>query len=352
MKMRLQLAITFSIGLTAAAAAQAIAPTNAPGRDPAEVQKIEKLASDMAGEMSRACPAAAPNDVTAFNACRARLFEDSLLRRTLVDFTLWGRQRDPKLALKETNLTQFGPDVLTGMYISLFMFDGKYKVDYVESEKLYRVELASTFRNRMAPGEFPYPFWHEDAKWQTYQNSNSMLFFVDPETTRIKYALFTAFGTPDPTATKFEPVATREFDGKWLWTDANGKTQPQITLFDGLFSAENPNIVKVDATYRDFALSLREGTCMNCHVPNNPNKMKRLVLLQSPAHAASEIERTIKIVSSDKMPLNDFGIEYQLKSEIKGPLLDRAQNFAKAVADAKAWEADRKGQTLTGSVKQ
>ena len=39
---------------------------------------------------------------------RAGLYRDSLFKRSLQDFVLWGRQRDPKLALKETKLTQIG----------------------------------------------------------------------------------------------------------------------------------------------------------------------------------------------------------------------------------------------------
>ena len=73
------------------------------------------------------------------------------------------------------------------------------------------------------------------------------------------------------------------------------------------------------------AISLRDGQCMSCHVPNNPDKMKRLVLLQTPAHAAAEIQRVIASVDRDRMPFDEFGIEKPLKGEIKGPLLERAR---------------------------
>ena len=68
---------------------------------------------------------------------------------------LWGRQRDPKLSLKETSLTQFGPDVLTGMYVPLFMFNGKYSVSGPSAEGLYQIRLHTAFRNRLALASFP-----------------------------------------------------------------------------------------------------------------------------------------------------------------------------------------------------
>ncbi|MFD2271089.1 hypothetical protein ACFS07_08035 [Undibacterium arcticum] len=45
----------------------------------------------------------------------------------------------------------------------------KYKVTYNEREKLYLATLGVVFRNRLQPGQFPYPFWHDAAKWNTYE---------------------------------------------------------------------------------------------------------------------------------------------------------------------------------------
>src|SRR5262249_18934693 len=46
-----------------------------------------------------------------------------------------------------------------------------------------------------------------------------------------------------------------------------------------------------------------EGHCNDCYGPENPNRMKRLVLLQTPAHAASEIKRFMKVVRDNDMPV-------------------------------------------------
>ncbi len=88
-----------------------------------------------------------------------------------------------------------------------------------------------------------------------------------------------------------------------------------------------------------MALELRKSECMNCHVPNNPDKMKRLVLLQTPIHAASEIGRLIRDVREDRMPLDETGIEKPMPTAAKNVLLAKAEAFQAAIRDAKAWES-------------
>ena len=137
---------------------------------------VERLAAEVAGELARLCPPAAPDDQAAFERCRQALFFDSALRRSLAPHVLWGRRNtNPEASLKDTSLTQFAPDVLAGMYVPLFMFNGKHTVEYVEREGLYRVRLQAAFRNRLAPGEFPYPFWHIEDKWNVYQSASAVL---------------------------------------------------------------------------------------------------------------------------------------------------------------------------------
>jgi hypothetical protein len=305
----------------------------------AQRAQVEQLAASLATELSRLCPPARPGDQAAFDQCRHALFEDSLLKRSLSPYVLWGRVKDKDLSvrLKDTNLTQFAPDVLTGMYLSLFMFDGKYAVEYQAEEGLFRVRLDTAFRNRLAPGQFPYPFWHEESKWSAYQGANAVLLWVDPKMVKVKVAQFTD-RAPNKPIVASEWVRAPEFDGKWMWTDAEGREQPRATLFDGLFRRDNPYAKKLDAAYRSFALKLREGQCLDCHVPNNPEKMKKLVLLQSPAHAAGEIKRVMDAVRKDKMPLDLAGIEQPLDEPLKRALLEQGAAFEALVDAAKGWE--------------
>lgn len=328
------------------AAALGAAATAVPARaEPTEPgARVEALAADLAGELSRLCPAAQPGDQAAFDRCRRGLFADSMLRRSLMPRVLWGRQhKDPGKLLKETTLTQFAPEVLAELYLPLFMFNGRHAVEYDAREGLFLVRLETAFRNRLAPGQFPYPFWHDAAKWGTYQKASSLLLWIDPKSARIKVAQFTDRGASPPVVAS-EAVQQPRFDGRWMWTDAAGRTQPQVTLFDGLFRADNPHLPKLDAAYRSLALRMRDAQCESCHVPDNPHDMKRLVLLQTPAHAAGEIQRLMKAVREDRMPLDEAGIEQPLDAKLKSALLESGGAFEALLRAAKDWDAQHRAE--------
>ncbi|HZM46088.1 MAG TPA: hypothetical protein VFC14_14735 [Burkholderiales bacterium] len=317
-------------------------------RDPLGLlPQLERLAADLAAELSRLCPPAEPGDQAAFDRCRQGLFQDSVLRRDLAPRVLWGRvHKDPGTVLKETTLTQFAPDVLAGLYVPLFMFNGRHTVEYDARENLFLMRMETAFRNRLAPGQFPYPFWHDEAKWSAYQKANSILFWIDPGTIKVKVAQFTDRGTTPPIVSS-GPVQQAKFDDKWMWTDAAGRVQPQVTLFDGLFRMDNPYLLKLDTAYKALALRMRDAQCDSCHVPSNPEGMKRLVLLQTPAHAAGEIQRLMKAVREDKMPLDDAGIEQPLDAKAKRALLESGGAFEALVGAAKAWELAAIGRGAT-----
>src|SRR5262249_37602804 len=141
----------------------------------------------------------------------------------------------------------------------------------------------------LPPGEFPYPFWHDAAKWGVYQSAVAVLLWIDPKTARIVAGQFTERGGDGPVVAA--SAVSHPFEGSWMWLDRDGRTQPHVTLFDGLFRADNPHLAHLDATYRALALRMRDAQCDGCHVPSNPKAMRRLVLLQTPAHAAGEIAR-------------------------------------------------------------
>ena len=339
---RVIFATVLSLTLGAPATGLAAAPYT-----PEQQAHIEELAAGIASELARICPAAQPGDQAAFDRCRQAMFRDSLLKSSLSPVVLWGRRhKDPNASVKDTNLTQFSPDVLTGMYIPLFMFNGKHTVEYDEREKLFLVKLEVAFRNRLAPGEFPYPFWHSADKWNTYQGANNVLLRFDPKTAKVKVALFTDRGATAPIV-RSESVDPGKFDGLWMWTDSQGVTQPQVTLFDGLFRRDNPYLHQLDGAYRTLALKMRDGQCNTCHVPDNPSESKRLVLLQTPAHAAGEIKRVMRSVRQDRMPLDETLVEQPLDPKLKSALLQSGEAFEKLVDAAKAWELNQSQSTLS-----
>jgi hypothetical protein len=69
--------------------------------------------------------------------------------------------------------------------------------------------------------------------------------------------------------------------------------------------------------------------------------MKKLVLLQTPMHAASEIQRLMKAVRENKMPVDEFGAESPIDAPAKAALLKEGATFEKLLELAKMWEADK-----------
>jgi hypothetical protein len=228
------------------------------------------------------------------------------------------------------------------------MFNGRHAVEWVPEERLYRVQLEAAFRNRLAPGQFPYPFWHEESKWAMYENANSFMLWMAPDTAKIRAAQFTD-RAPNAMLQPVQPVRHAKHEGQWLWTDEKGITQPTVTLFDGVYRPENPHIKAMDRQYRDLALQLRESQCSQCHVPNNPDKMSRLVLLSTPAHAAGEIERLIKSVREDRMPVDEFRLATPLAADKKEWLLQSAEAFRAIVKAAQDWEKNAPAVSASAS---
>ena len=303
-----------------------------------DVRRVERLVATIAQEATSLCPLSDPGDQEALDRCRSTMFRDSYLKRSLGRIVLWGRPHPmPGGRLKDTTLTQFNPEVLAGLYLPMFMFNGRYHVEYDATEARYRARLECVFRNNLQPGQYPYPFWHDAKKWSDYQRANGITFWIDPYTSKIVIGQFSRQEGADPrlnTAARIPPA----FDGKWMWIDDNGEPQPKPTLFVGLFRPDNPHLEKLERAYKDLALAMRNGTCNDCHVPENPDKMKRLVLLQTPAHAAGEIRRVMAAVRSDRMPLDDTGIERELDAATKTLLLTFGATFESTVDAAYAWE--------------
>jgi hypothetical protein len=334
-KLSLILTMILSSGLAQAERNTNYQPT------PADEAKVKALAAKLMGAFASNCPIKPVGDHAAYNTCREALFRtDSVLRTNIKHYILWGRRNADAAdkPLKDLGATQFGNDIFSGTYAALWMWDGKYDVEYAPKDKAYRITANAAFRNELAFGQYPYPFWHDAKKWGAYEGANTMTIWIDPKIMKVSQFTFSQ-RADKPAVVQLTRRHTPGFDGKWLWTDDKGQSQPAPTLFVGLYSAHNPNMGKLDATYRKFALTMRDAECDSCHIPTNPDKSKRLVLLQTPLHAASEIERVLRDVREDRMPLDDSGIENPLKDELKARLLTDAENFAAVVKAAREWEA-------------
>ena len=332
---------TFNLILAVTLAGAAQAETESYQYTPEDLAKVSTLASRFIGELAAKCPVKPVSDTAAYRSCRDALFSsDSLFRSSLKRYILWGRPLggDINATLKDLRVTQFGNDVFTGTYAPMWMWNGKFDVEYVAKDKAYRITADAGFRNELDYGQYPYPFWHDAKKWTDYEDANTMAIWIDPKV--MKVSQFTFYKRLDkPAVAQSKRRHVPAFDGKWMWVDDKGQQQPAPTLFVGLYSEHNPNLARLDTSYRKMALTMRDAECDSCHVPNNPDKAKRLVLLQTPLHAASEIERVLKDVRQDRMPLDDSGIEKPLKAGLKERLLADAEAFAAVVNAAREWEA-------------
>ncbi len=317
--------------------------------NPADEARVKAMAAKLIGELTAKCPVKPVGDKTAFAACREALFaSDSPLRSNLKSYVLWGRPPggDIDATLKDFRATQFGNDVFTGSYAPMWMWDGKYDVTYIAKDRVFRVIAGAGFRNELDFGQYPYPFWHEARKWTDYEDANTIALWIDPKIMKVSQLTF--FKRADkPAVAQLTRRHMPTFDGKWMWVDDKGQQQPAPTLFKGLYQDANPYLAKLDATYRKLALTMRDAECDSCHVPNNPDKAKRLVLLQTPLHAASEIERVLKDVRQDRMPLDDSGIEKTLPADLKKRLLADAEAFAADVKGAREWESEHVARSRT-----
>ncbi|HEY2873043.1 MAG TPA: hypothetical protein VGJ56_14060, partial [Reyranella sp.] len=72
----------------------------------------------------------------------------------------------------------------------------------------------------------------------------------------------------------------------------------------------------------------------------------RLVLLQTPAHAASEIKRLMRVVRDNDMPLDDSLVAREVDADTRAALLDYGAAFEETVDAARAWEQSRAASGL------
>lgn len=295
------------------------------------------VARALVAELAAACPPADPSSQPSFDTCRDRLYHSPTLKQMFYPRVTWGGWQ-ANVPVRDLKLTTFDRDLFIGLYLPLFVFSGEFEIVESPGRTDWKdIRVRAAFRDRLPPGQYPYPFWHSKDKWTAYDQTTALIFHIDPLTGTV----WTALRAPDP---KVAPLSTsvigpRDFDGKWMWTDADGKTEPAVTLYDGLFAKDNPFKAPLETAFQSFALELRNQSCSSCHAPDNKSSMSPLVLLMTPAHAAGEIDRVIRLVDAGKMPLSETGQPEELSPAAKAAFIDQAKNFKAAVDQAKAWEA-------------
>jgi len=87
------------------------------GAQEAQRGAVEHFLGTLVRQTASACPLASPADQAALDHCRSVLYGDSAFRRGLAPVVLWGRPSPEGKRLRDTNATQFSPDVLSGLLL-------------------------------------------------------------------------------------------------------------------------------------------------------------------------------------------------------------------------------------------
>jgi hypothetical protein len=308
----------------------------APARAELTTQQVERVAANVAAKLSATCLQTAYDDTKSFAACQAAYRISSPL--PFAKAVAWGGEQ-PNLRIAKKSLTELQSWVFQFLYMPLFNFTGRYAIGRDMRENVSFITVEAYFRNSLPPGDYPYPFWHSADKWNAYETANQLKFWLDANG-KIFLVTRSAGGTEEHRGA-YAHVTPPVFDGKWQWVDADGKLEPQASLFSNRYSANNPSLPALDKAYRDFALTIRDGTCLSCHTPVNKAEVNRLILLQTPVHASGAIDDVLKQVRNGDMPQDDLGLKKDIDPKLRIAILISGVAFQTALRKADKWEVEQ-----------
>lgn len=306
--------------------------------------ELRQLGAKLAAELALACPHTPNRDVAAFQTCATTLTQstDIPFARTV----LWGGEQ-ANLRIKNRKLTRFSADVFRNNYLPLMTFTGRYTIDRDAQDNIDIIRVEAYFRNALPAGDYPYPFWHSADKWDAYETMNLVNFYLDDK----GHIVLATRGSNGSDANKgqYARVTPPAFvKDQWTWTDGAGQQQPRVMLFASRYQAANPQLQRLDDAYRTFATTIRESSCLSCHTPNNAATATRLILLQTPLHAAGEIDAVIKAVQGEAMPLDEIGLPADIDPKQRAAILRTAMAFRAELTAADKWEASQR-QAMSSS---
>lgn len=304
-----------------------------------------RLAVRLVEALAEACPVVAVDDTNAREACASRLASLSVLSEQMSEPFLWGAQTTAtSYRLEDGRTTRFNPLVWRKMYLSLEMFSGEYRIEQVAGRTILRA--TTRFRNALDPGEYPYPFWHSAAKWESYQRARETLFVI--ESGKVTGALRSA------TQDLGRPAVARAFDGNWRSTAIDGSEGPSVVLYRRLFSRSNPHVATLDLAFRAFEAESRQYNCAGCHRPDNRAGQRQLEMFCYPNQALASRHTIVRVIRERQMPPPSAALPGQPSSGIaddaqRQRLLDLALAF-EAAAEAALASESASAHGLTGAV--
>src|SRR5438552_1679539 len=227
-----------------------------------------------------------------------RQARSEILKARMQEPFLWGGQKVAgDYDLEHSPSNRFNPLAWRKMYLSLFMFDGNNRVEKVGDQTI--IHMPAQFRGQLDSGEYPYPFWHSEKKWDDYNYSTEVMLVYREG--KLRGAFRSAV------ADKTRPKVVRTWDHKWHWfkpgaTHEATQTEPRVTLYSSLFTPKNPHVKELDSAYRKLALGFNRYKCFECHTPANYAKMNMLEFFNYPNQALTGRNRIIAVLEDNAMP--------------------------------------------------
>ncbi len=293
------------------------------------------LATRLGQALARACPdGAEASDEQARADCAAALTDVEVLRDFAADPFLWGGQTEDGVWTLADHTTRFHPLVFRRLYLSLYTFPSDFRVEALGDGRTL-LHVAAHFRNRLDMGAYPYPFWHKQAKWDSYQEAQELVFVISHK--QVLGALRSLAVDPS------HQLVEHEWGGQWTWKRGD-QLYPYAALYTFMFSRDNPHLLEVNQAFHALDEALRSESCLVCHSPENASAQANLELFNFPNQAITGRHRIVQQLQFDAMPIADpvRGYPLGLSDEAKRrALLSLAQRFAQAGDDALAWEGER-----------
>jgi hypothetical protein len=310
--------------------------------NPAEPDADVAVAQRVAETLVSACPLAEPSDETARASCAAALSGDKALGAVMNEPFLWGGQRPGAgYQLKDSNMNRFNVFVWRRMYLSLMMFAGDWSIERTDDGQTV-VHLPVQFRNDLAPGSYPYPFWHSQKKWDSYQLAREVLLVIKDG------KWIGAMRAADQDTAR--PRVAHTWSGLWRWQEGDAQ-MPYVSMYSYLLSPQNPNTTRLDAAYRELSNGLRAQACFMCHSPDNHAELTQLEFFNYPNQALYSRNSIITQLQNNAMPpvANDLGLAHGIADEDeRQQLITLAREFKAAGDAALAFEGELKAPAAPG----
>jgi hypothetical protein len=219
------------------------------------------------------------------------------------------------------------------------MFDQNYRVERIGDEAI--LHMPARFRGELDAGEYPYPFWHSDKKWDAYNYSTEVIFVYREG--KLKGAVRSAVTDTS------RPKLAKTWDHKWHWFTPGAnhepdQAQPRVTLYANLLSPNNPHVKELDSAYRRLALGFNQFKCFECHTPANDARMNMLEFFNFPNQALAGRNRIITVLEENSMPPID-GIE---NPRDRATMLELAREFKRVADEALKFEDEKLEDSLIG----